>query len=61
MERLDYIRHDEERGYLIVQLSGGGACVNFYPMMPENLVIHELRRLADLLEKGVQHRQVKGA
>jgi hypothetical protein len=56
-ERLVYVRMDDERGELIVQLDGGGAMQKFGRGMCVEQVVSHLRTLAWLLESGAQQRQ----
>jgi hypothetical protein len=55
MERLFYLAANE--GRLNFQLTGGGASAVFYRGMTSDEVIFELRRLAEILERGVAERQ----
>jgi len=55
-EVVEYVVHRTERQELVVQLSGGGAAVGFISGMKAKDAIHNLRLLADRLERGVQKR-----
>jgi hypothetical protein len=55
METLSYLA--AKKGRLDFQLTGGGASVVFYRGMTSDEVIFALRRLAEILERGVAERQ----
>lgn len=55
-EVVEYIVHRPEQQELVVQLSGGGAAVGFIGGMKAKDAIHNLRLLADRLERGLQKR-----
>ena len=56
-ERLVYVRMDDERGELIVQMDGGGAMQPLRRGMRVEDVVGHLRLLAETLERGAAERQ----
>lgn len=55
-EKLDWVRWDEERGELVIQLEHGGAACKLERGMKMETVVNELRALCNRLANGVHHR-----
>jgi hypothetical protein len=55
VEYLEYIRTDE-RGGLVIQVTGGGVAANFIKGISSANVAYLLRDLADRLERNVAER-----
>jgi hypothetical protein len=55
-ETLEWVRYDEERGELVIQLEKGGAACALKRGMKMETVVNELRTLCNRLAGGVHQR-----
>jgi len=58
MEKLQYVRVGDD-GELVIQLDGGGAAVKLCAGMRSEVVVQELRSLAEMLSRGVTWREIE--